>query len=1013
MLRDVRSNVTDGLLGFATATGDGLHIKIGVSPSVTEKPITILGSMGASTIKSKLGLSPLADAVMDAVQGGAARVFCIPVAASTAGTIGEVTKTGDGGGSVTVQGSPNNAYALTVRFTAQGGLNTAAFVYSIDGDNFSDEITVPVTGSYEIEGTGLTIKFTEASSPDQKPSSFLVRDTYTIKTTAPSMTNGDVLGAIEKIKSFSEEFEFVHIVGESTVELWEAVSEAQKELMTVCHKPCFFLMEAAYPADEADGDLSDWALKMEADRKRIKNSDIQVCAAWGRLVRLDGTTQIVNLAGLASGRYAMTKVSVSIGKTKDEDALGFPKTKLLELVPIGYDSTVIELLDVAGYMTFREYDGLDDIFVYHTKMMCKDGSDFRYGIYKDYYSDLSDMEFGEMFSAGISDAVRAFKTSGSGMAQAIQNLGASATTAQVPLEEQLSVLGMLQATMGGAEAGTKYKAFLRSATKGGEALGLKFTDANNQLLSMPEILDILRGKFGETMDAAEKMELQKAFGDTEAVALIDLMYNKVGDLQDNIVNMYGSLGKGVSVTEQMASAIQETEPERFERLKQRIHNVTESIGNSLLPTVNDLMSKGEGVLTKVGSWIEKNQELVKVIMLIVLAVGGFLAVGGTLIALISGVGLVVTKTVGAFKILKGGFALARGALTPLISSVWSFTAALLANPVTWVVIGIVALIAALVLLYNKCEWFRNAVNSVINFFKETLTAVGLVAKSVFKGIGNVIGSVMDAAKATVSEKLSNIKTAYEEHGGGISGVAAAAMEAVKGWYTAGYTFIDNLTGGKLSEIRGKFSTAMSNIVQGISQKFTDARTAFSNGLNNIKNAASGAVTWFFESGKRIVSTFANGIKSAFSSAVEAVKGGLQKIRNLLPFSDAKEGPLSTLTLSGQRTMTTYAHGLTLAGDAPAAAMNKSLQQVQGALDREPEKKIDLGGGKKDKDESSDEGGSGKGKQVIIHKLLVPVDLKKIKDLQQLLALLQEVEDYAAANEDGEPGDDEDAAPAPA
>ena len=47
----------------------------------------------------------------------------------------------------------------------------------------------------------------------------------------------------------------------------------------------------------------------------------------------------------------------------------------------------------------------------------------------------------------------------------------------------------------------------------------------------------------------------------------------------------------LSVTEQMASAIQETAPERFERLKQRIHNVTESIGNSLLPTVNDVMSK--------------------------------------------------------------------------------------------------------------------------------------------------------------------------------------------------------------------------------------------------------------------------------------------------------------------------------------------------------------------------------------------------------------------------------------
>ena len=36
-----------------------------------------------------------------------------------------------------------------------------------------------------------------------------------------------------------------------------------------------------------------------------------------------------------------------------------------------------------------------------------------YGIYKDYYSDLSDMEFGEIFSAGISTAVKNYKTSGS------------------------------------------------------------------------------------------------------------------------------------------------------------------------------------------------------------------------------------------------------------------------------------------------------------------------------------------------------------------------------------------------------------------------------------------------------------------------------------------------------------------------------------------------------------------------------------------------------------------------
>lgn len=411
-----------------------------------------------------------------------------------------------------------------------------------------------------------------------------------------------------------------------------------------------------------------------------------------------------------------------------------------------------------------------------------------YGIYKNYYDDMSDLQFGEMFSAGIATAVKQFKTTGSGMAQSIQTLGASATTANVPLEEQLSILGMLQATMGGAEAGTKYKAFLRSAAKGGEELGLKFTDANNQLLSMPEILDKLRGKFGETMDAAEKMKLQQAFGDTEAVALIDLMYNKVGDLQGNIVSMYDALGQGTGVAQEMASAMNETEPERFERLQQRIQNVKETIGNSLLPTINEFMSKGEQVLTKVGAWIDNNQELVRVIMLVVLAIGGFLTVAGTTIAVVGGVGLVFTKTMGlingfhtaikaipstletiqimalyagdgikkGFSVIKAAGAgaisgvknvalsiasmaktaavsgvtalknmaiglvgMARQAITTavtampgLIASVWSFTAALLANPITWIIIGIVALVAAIILLWQNWDsvtaWLRSA-----------------------------------------------------------------------------------------------------------------------------------------------------------------------------------------------------------------------------------------------------------------------------------------------------------------
>lgn len=379
MLRDVKTTISDGLLGFAAATGDGLSVKIGASPIVSAAPVVITGDMDAGKIRERLGLSPLADAAMDAVQGGAGRIYCFPTAATTAGSLSSVEKDGKGSGSLTVDGSPTNAFQVVVQITAQGGLNTAAFKASVNGGySFSDEVTVPVTGSYALEGTGLTLHFTESAGEEAETGPFLVDDVFRFGSTAPAMTNGDVLAAMDKLKEFSQEFEFIHIVGSGTLPLWQAVSEAQKELAESCRKPAFVLLEAALPEEGDGGDLHDWAFQMEADRKKIKNTDIQVCAAWGRLVRLDGTTQTVNLAGLVSGRYAKAPVQESVGKTWPELGYGFPETQLEELLPAGYDNTVIGLLDTAGYLTFRNYDGLDGFYIYHTKMMCPPGSDYRY-----------------------------------------------------------------------------------------------------------------------------------------------------------------------------------------------------------------------------------------------------------------------------------------------------------------------------------------------------------------------------------------------------------------------------------------------------------------------------------------------------------------------------------------------------------------------------------------------------------------------------------------------------------
>lgn len=645
-----------------------------------------------------------------------------------------------------------------------------------------------------------------------------------------------------------------------------------------------------------------------------------------------------------------------------------------------------------------------------------------YGIYKDYYANLSDIDFGEIYSAGIAQAILTFKASGSSMAESITALGGSATTANVPLEEQLSILGMLQATMSGSEAGTKYRAFIRTAAKAGKELGISFLDANNQLKSMPEILMTMKSKYGETLDAIEKQKIQTAFGSDEAVALIDLLYGKTGDLQSNILTLYDSMSQGVNVTTEMANAINQTEPGKYEVLNQQIQNLKESIGDSLLPTVNDMLDKGTEMITKIDDWVNKNQSLVKSIMLILLVLGGALTVLGTTIAVTSGVGLVFTKTAGliggfvhavsripdllttvyikalyAGDGIKKGFSVMRGAassaitsiksvavniatmaktaainavnglksmaiglanmakqaiatavkaLPGLIASVWSFTAALLANPVTWIVIGIVALIAAIILLWQNWD-------AVVAFLQGAWNGFVNGIKAGFDWIRNLFN--------------------------GMPGWLQAAIVAFMPFIGIPLLIIQNW-----DVIVAFFKTLWIKIKDG-----------FVTGIDNVKNFFTGLPEWFKESGAKIIKTLVKGILSAAADPVNAVKGIFKKVRELLPFSDAHEGPLSELTLSGHRTMSTIAEGIETGENLPYKAVEKGLEKVEASNSR-GSKKISLKEVLSQKNDTTTTNNSND-RQTVIEKLMLNVDLKTIKDIQQLLKLLTEIEDYTNSN----------------
>lgn len=324
-----------------------------------------------------------------------------------------------------------------------------------------------------------------------------------------------------------------------------------------------------------------------------------------------------------------------------------------------------------------------------------------YGIFKNNADAMGKARWVEQLTGQTATAVQMFKTTGGEMAGAFANLGAEAQSHGVTAAEQMAILGQLQSTMSGSEAGTKYKAFLAGVGKAQKELGLEFTDSHGRLLPMVQILDKIKGKFGDVDTVAESDALKKAFGTKEAVGLIKLLMQDLDGLQGNI----GKLDKisGMDQAVKMAKAIADP----WERLDAAGAAVKTTFGRVmqpvLVPAAEWLIRMGDGVV----ALTEKYPTLTKVIGIATLVVFGLVA-AVSVFALAGGIAqmaLAGLQTV-----------LLAGRIAMLL-----FNAALWANPITWVVLGVVALVAAIVLAVSHWDSIKAA---AIGFVDEAMAKLG-------------------------------------------------------------------------------------------------------------------------------------------------------------------------------------------------------------------------------------------------------------------------------------------------
>lgn len=313
-----------------------------------------------------------------------------------------------------------------------------------------------------------------------------------------------------------------------------------------------------------------------------------------------------------------------------------------------------------------------------------------YGIFKGSADKMGKAEWVEQLTGQTATAVKMFKTTGAEMAGAFTSLGAEARSAGIAQGEQIAVLGQLQATMSGSEAGTKYKAFLSGVAGAQEELGLKFTDSAGQMLGITTILDKIKGKFGETFNVAESDALKKAFGTDEAVGMIKLLMADTTGLKNNI-QAIGKV-KGLEQAQKMAANM--IDP--FQRWNQGVKAVRIGLGQALLPVLTpsiEKMAEGAGAIY---NWTQKFPGLTRWIGIAIVGVTGVTA-GIAAFAALGGIASLVTTgwsvSVGIASKVMTAF---RWVLTLARTSMLFLNTAMWANPAGLIVLGVLALTSAVI-----------------------------------------------------------------------------------------------------------------------------------------------------------------------------------------------------------------------------------------------------------------------------------------------------------------------------
>lgn len=255
------------------------------------------------------------------------------------------------------------------------------------------------------------------------------------------------------------------------------------------------------------------------------------------------------------------------------------------------------------------------------------------------------------------------------------------------------------------------------------------------------------------------------------------------------------------------------------------------------------------------------------------------------------------------------------------------------------------LVAGITPLWEAIKELLISIMPIIEAIGVILGVLLVIAISVFNGVVAAVAPLVTAVVNLLSIFTNVIMGIVALITGDFSGAMKHFRSAAKSaadFFKNIWTAVKGFFTGFVSSVVGIFKGFGVDIVATFKNMFTRSNSESSGGLNRIVSTITGFAGKMLKSGMGLLTAFTDGIKKGFSKAVDAVKGGMDKIRGFFPFSDAKEGPLSDLTKSGTTLFPTFANGFSDGVRAARNAARKGMVTVKNELDKEANMSLGFG-----------------------------------------------------------------------